>query len=144
MPKSKSRPRLSDNLGTGGGRPRSARKRKVTPTAESSPSVQNSVASQRLPLPHDPSSGPSDQPQMLAPQILVSTDASPAETPTQAQLPGNVLPDPPLLFPRIYNFNQQTPSLAFTTQFSLEYHVDRSVQEKITKGEYINIANLLI
>lgn len=84
MPKSKSRPRLSDNPGIGGGRPRSARKRKVMPAAESSPSVQTGVASQPLPLPYDPTSGPSDQPQMLAPQILSPQMPPPAETLTQA------------------------------------------------------------
>lgn len=60
MPKSKSRPRLSDNPGIRGGRPRSARKRKVTPAAELSPSVQTGVASQPLSLTQDPTSGPSD------------------------------------------------------------------------------------
>lgn len=47
MLKSKSRPRLSDNPGTGGGRLRCAPKRKATPAAESAPNVQSSVASKK-------------------------------------------------------------------------------------------------
>lgn len=101
---------------------------------ESSTSVQIGVASQPLSLPQDPTSGPSDQPQMLAPQILSPQMPPPAETLTQAQLQGNVLQDPPSLLPHTHNLNQQTPFLANTTQFSLGYHVHRSVKTNYQGG----------
>lgn len=83
MLKSKSRPRLSDNPGTGGGRQRSASKRKATPAAESSSNVQSSVAAKTHSLNQDPTkSALSDQPQMLVPQILSPQTPPPAGTRT--------------------------------------------------------------
>lgn len=87
MLKSKSRPRLCDNPGTGGGRLQFAPKRKATPAAESLPNVQSSEASKTPFLYQDPTkSALSDQPQMLPPQILSPQTPSPAETLTQAKL----------------------------------------------------------
>lgn len=106
MPKFKSQPGLSENPGTEGGRPQSALKKKVIPAAESSPSVHSGVASQLFSLPQDPTNSVlSDQPQMLAPLILSQQTPPPAETLTQAHLPGYVLPDPSSHLPLTHNLN---------------------------------------
>ena len=83
-------------------------------------------------------------PQQVLPPGTHPVTPSTAEAELVGQASGNVLPSHASFLDPSPAEQIQVPVILNTTQFNLGYHVEQSVKDKIIKGEYINLANLLV